>query len=230
MVDDGGGDRHSRAASPELITDLTEKAEKEARNALQQFDIAIKLIDDWLLTPERPFKLRPSLIQQLHRIALDGLSAFAGNWRPAGVEILGSKHEPVGAHLVAASVEEMCDYVNEKWNQQTAINLAAYSMWRLNWIHPFDDGNGRTSRMLSYIILCVRSGQHLPGKNTIPEQISQDKTPYYRALDAADDAFRHSRIDVSVLEEMLSGMLANQLVEVYQDATGSNRGLDEGLT
>lgn len=128
MVDDGDGDRHSRAASPELITDPMKKAEREARNALQQFDTAVKLIDDWLLTPERPFKLRLSLIQQLHRIALDGLSAFAGNWRPAGVEILGSKHEPIGAHLVAASIEEMCDYVNEKWEQKTAIHLAAYAM------------------------------------------------------------------------------------------------------
>lgn len=52
MIDDGDGDRHSRAASQELITDPTEKAEREARNALQQFDTAIKLIDDWLLTPE----------------------------------------------------------------------------------------------------------------------------------------------------------------------------------
>lgn len=228
MIDDGDGDRHSRAALPELITDPKEKAEKEARNALQQFDTAIKLIDDWLLTPERPFKLRLSLIQQLHRIALDGLSAFAGNWRPAGVEILGSKHEPVGAHLVAESVEEMCDYVNEKWEQKTAIHLAAYAMWRLNWIHPFDDGNGRTSRMLSYVILCVRSSQHLPGKNTIPEQISRDKTPYYNALDAADGAYRDGWVDVSVLEELLSGMLASQLIEVYQDATGSAGDLNEG--
>lgn len=84
--------------------------------------------------------------------------------------------------------------------------------------------------MLSYVILCVRSGQHLPGKNTIPEQISRDKTPYYKALDAADGAYRDSRIDVSVLEELLSGMLANQLVEVYQDATGSTGGLDGGST
>lgn len=220
MVDEAGGDRHSRAASPELITDPDKKAEREARNALRQFDTAVLLIDDWLLNPKRPFKLRPSLVQQLHRVALDGLSAFAGNWRPAGVEIQGSKHEPVGAHLVAEHVEEMCDYVNENWEIKTAIHLTAYVMWRLNWIHPFDDGNGRTSRMLSYVVLCVRLGQHLPGKNTIPEQIANDKSPYYSALDAADEEYQEDRIEVSVLEELLSGMLANQLVEVYQDATG----------
>jgi hypothetical protein len=33
----------------------------------------------------------------------------------------------------------------------TAIHLAAYLMWRLNWIHPFADGNGRTARMTSYV-------------------------------------------------------------------------------
>ena len=106
MAENADGNRHSHAVSPELITDPAEKAKKEARNALRQFDTAVKLIDDWLLQPERKFKLRPSLVQQLHRVALDGLSLFAGNWRPAGVEIQGSSHEPVGAHLVAEHVEE----------------------------------------------------------------------------------------------------------------------------
>lgn len=219
MTNSAGDDRHSLAATPDLVTDPEKKAECEARNALRQFDVAVALIDQWVLQPERPFRLRPSLIQQLHRVALEGLSVFAGNWRPAGVAIRGSAHEPVGAHLVAELVEEMCDYVNEHWDK-TAIHLAAYVMWRLNWIHPFDDGNGRTSRMLSYLVLCVRLGQHLPGKRTIPEQIAEDRTPYYKALDVADQANMEGQVDVSAMEKVLTGLLANQLLEVYQDATG----------
>lgn len=115
----------------------------------------------------------------------------------------------------------MCDYVNDEWDAKPAIHLSAYVMWRLNWIHPFDDGNGRTSRMLSYVVLCIRSGQQLPGKNTIPEQISRDKKSYYHALDAADAACKEGRIDVARLEELLSGLLANQLLEAYKTATGS---------
>lgn len=221
MGDQADDDRHSQAASPELITDPYAKARREARNGLRQFDTAVEVIDHWLKQPERPFRLRPSLVQHLHRVALDGLSAFAGNWRPAGVTIQGSKHEPVGAHLVAEHVEEMCDYVNDEWDAKPAIHLSAYVMWRLNWIHPFDDGNGRTSRMLSYVVLCIRSGQQLPGKNTIPEQISRDKKSYYHALDAADAACKEGRIDVARLEELLSGLLANQLLEAYKTATGS---------
>ena len=220
MTNSAGGDRHSRAANPELVTDPEKKAEREARNGLRQFDTAVALIDDWISQPEKSFRLRPSLIQQLHRVALDGLSAFAGNWRPAGVEIHGSSHEPVGAHLVAEYIEEMCDYVNEHWDDKTAIHLAAYVMWRLNWIHPFDDGNGRTSRMVSYLVLCVRLRQRLPGKRTIPEQIAEDRKPYYDALEAADIASKERRVDVSAMESVLTGMLANQLLEVYENATG----------
>ncbi|MBL8221394.1 MAG: Fic family protein, partial [Bryobacterales bacterium] len=28
-------------------------------------------------------------------------------------------------------------------------------MWRLNWIHPFFGGNGRTARSASYLVLCA---------------------------------------------------------------------------
>jgi Fic family protein len=52
----------------------------------------------------------------------------------------------------------MCDYVNDQWSVRTALHLAAYVMWRLNWIHPFTDGNGRTSRISSYVILTIKAG------------------------------------------------------------------------
>src|SRR5262249_29382497 len=39
---------------------------------------------------------------------LAGISVFAGNFRPAGVEIEGSKHQPPGAHLVRELIEELC--------------------------------------------------------------------------------------------------------------------------
>jgi Fic family protein len=70
--------------------------------------------------------------------------------------------------------------------QSTPIHLAAYLMWRLNWIHPFADGNGRTSRIISYVVLSIRAGAILPGTPTIPDQIVDNRKPYFDALDAAD--------------------------------------------
>jgi Fic family protein len=209
--------RHSQARDAELITDPDELARQEARNGLRQFDAVVEMVE-YFLHPDRPFRLRPSQLLHLNRIALEGISSYAGNWRPAAIEIGGSKHQPVGAHQVPEMVEDMCDYVNDHWHQRNALHLAAYVMWRLNWIHPFTDGNGRTSRAISYLVLCIKIGYLLPGKRTIPDQIAEDRTPYYKALEAADQALTRGEIDLIAMEELLSGMLANQLVAVHEDA------------
>src|ERR1700687_4764895 len=151
---------------------------------------------EYHLHPDRPFRFRPSQILHLHRIALEGISSYAGNWRPAGIEIGGSKHRPVGAHQVPAMVEDLCEYVNENWTNQSALHLSAYVMWRLNWIHPFTDGNGRTSRAVSYLVLCLRIGHPLYGANSVPAQIAQDKKPYYQALEVADKACSLDHVDI----------------------------------
>ena len=210
-------ERHSRALQVDLITDPNELAKQEARNGLRQFDAVIEQIEYWL-QPERPFRLRPSAILNLHRIALDGISAFAGIFRPAGIEIRGSKHIPPNAHLVAELVEQLCDYVNENWKSKSPIHLASYVMWRSNWIHPFTDGNGRTTRAVSYLVLCVSLGYRLPGTNTIPEQIADDKKPYYEALEAADVAFTKNNVDVSAMEGLLENLLAMQLASILNAA------------
>jgi len=215
--------RHSLAADAELITDPLEKARREAANALEQTaqvqnQIASHVADG------RPFRLRPSIILSLQRTALSGVSAYAGNWRPAGIEIGESKHEPPGAHLVPELIEEMCDYVNDNWGKATPVHLASYVMWRLNWIHPFTDGNGRTARATSYLVLSIATRMMLPGDKTIPEQIIANRNPYYDALEAADRAHQEGHIDVAKLEKMLGDMLAAQLLSVAELASGEKYG------
>jgi Fic family protein len=215
-------ERHSKALEIELISDPEEKAQQEAKNGLRQYDEVIELINYWL-QPERPFKLRPSAILSLHRRALEGISSFAGVPRPGGIEIKGSKHAPPGAHLVPELLEQMCDYINENWTKLSPLQLAAYALWRMNWIHPFVDGNGRTSRVVSYLVLCVRLGYVLPGTTTIPEQISKNKDPYYQALEAADKANASGKLDLTEMERLLESLLANQLVSVLDSARSGTK-------
>ena len=216
-----GEERHSEALEIELISDPQQKARQEAENGLRQFDEVIQQINYWL-QPERPFKLRPSAILSLHRRALEGISSFAGVFRPGGIEIKGSKHQPPGAHLVPELIEELCDYVNEHWAQTSPLQLAAYTLWRMNWIHPFVDGNGRTSRVVSYLVLCTKLGYVLPGTRTIPEQISKNKNPYYKALEAADLANAGGKLNLKEMEVLLEGLLANQLLSVIDAARSSS--------
>jgi Fic family protein len=213
-------ERHSHALEPDLIADPQLKAEAEAKNGLRQYDVGIRIIETAIERGPAEFKLRPSTILTLHREALSGISSYAGLWRPAGVEIQGSKHSPPGAHLVPELAENMCDYVNERWREATAIHLAAYLMWRLNWIHPFADGNGRTARMTSYVVMSIKIGRVLAGTPTIPEQIVGNRVPYFDALDEADEACKKGRINVSKMEELLAALLAEQLMSIYRLAGG----------
>jgi hypothetical protein len=71
------------------------------------------------------------------------------------------------------------------------------------------------------LVLCCKIGAVLPGKKTILDQISENKQPYYEALEAADEALRTGQLDLTKTEEMLSMMLARQLYAVHTDATGA---------
>lgn len=160
------------------------------------------------------------MILALQRTALQGLTNYAGTWRPGSVTIGKSKHVPPDAHLVPSLVEDLCDYVNDNFNAKPDVHLAAYVLWRLNWIHPFVDGNGRTSRAASYFVLCMKSGNVLPGKTTIPDQIAANKQPYYDALEEADKALKAGAVDLTQLEDLISAALARQLAEYHRSATG----------
>jgi Fic family protein len=214
-------DRHSRPVAATLITDKHERARRESENGLRQTDLVLQLVRQHTGPDATPFKFRPSTLLALNRVAVEGIEATAGAYRTGGMEIFGSKHKPPPGAQVPTLVEELCDYVSDNWSSASAIHLAAYVMWRLNWIHPFDDGNGRTARAASYLVLSVHMGSILPGERTIPQQISANKNPYYAALEAADRAFKKTgRVDVSELEGLIDSALAAQFVEVLDKAGG----------
>ena len=214
-------DRHSIAETATLLSDPDEIARREAENGIRQFDLALDMIRTFVKDRDRPFKLRANIILQLHQAALDGLHSLAGTWRNTAVKIGGSVHQPPDAFQVSDEVQSLCEYVNENWSKATAVHLAAYVLWKLNWIHPFADGNGRTARAVMYVVLSIKLDSLLPGAPTIPEQIAGNKKPYYDALEAADKQLTATgQVDVTDLERMLDAMLSHQLVNAAREAAG----------
>ncbi|HEX9210067.1 MAG TPA: Fic family protein [Bradyrhizobium sp.] len=212
-------DRHSVAETAALLKDPNEVALREAENGIRQFDLAVEMIRSFVKDKERPFRLRANLILQLHQAALDGIHPLAGTWRNTKVSIGKSKHVPPEAAFVSDEIQDMCEYVNSNW-AMNADHLGAYVLWKLNWIHPFADGNGRTARTVSYVVMSAKLDSLLPGAPTIPEQISANKAPYYAALEKADEHHKEGKIDVSELEDMLNAMLAKQLLSAAKQASG----------
>lgn len=216
-------DRHSKPGDGlEVAGTPQEVALVEAENALRQFDRLRQLIGEAVRQP--PYRLRVSSLLELNRLAIQRLHPQAGAYRTVPITIVGgSKHIPPPWQEVPEHVDDMVDYVNAH-GDQPAVHLAAYVMWRLNWIHPFYDGNGRTTRAASYLMLCARLGYEIPGTKTIPEIIATSKQPYYDALDEADAHWAAGRLDVSAMERLLEGALAAQLASIVDDARAERRG------
>ena len=212
-------DRHSKADPLELITDPEEKARREAENAVRQYKAAIEIIRDSVQRPNGEFRLTQAIILDLHERVLEGIHPLAGTYRNTPVTIGKSSHIPPRHVEVPELVGEMCAYVNEHWADRNAVHLAAYVLWRMNWIHPFADGNGRTARAVSYVVLSAKLNSVLPGAPAIPDLIASDKGPYYRNLEEADASWKFGRIALSGMEQMLETMLAQQLLSATEEAS-----------
>lgn len=123
-------------------------------------------------------------------------------------------HFPPHHKEVPNLMDRFFSVVHENWEiMDNPTLLPAYALWRLNWIHPFVEGNGRTARAACYYLLCLKQGRLLPGRKIVPERIRENRQPYYAALRAADAAWENGHFDVSDLTNYLGRLLKQQLAD-----------------
>lgn len=68
------------------------------------------------------------------------------------------------------------------------------------------------------MVLNIKLNSLLPGSPTIPDFIAANKKPYYTALEKADQEWRFERLDLSAMEGLLEGLLAEQLLKATKEA------------
>jgi Fic family protein len=118
-------------------------------------------------------------------------------------------------------MDDFVNVVNRHWEQTDSVVLASFVLWRMNNIHPFINGNGRTARAASYFVLCVKSGGWLPGDPIVPELLRQNRQEYVAALKAVDQSVTAGVLDLSVLHTLLSRLIDQQM-QSAGIPTGSN--------
>jgi len=144
-----------------------------------------------------------------NHVAVANISQFGGRFREEPIYV--GNHKPPHFRDVPELMDKFISTIHENWFEWGPTMLAAYGLWRLLWIHPFIEGNGRTARAACYYLLCARAGTLLPGDKIVPERIRENREPYYAALRAADKAWEEGHLDVSELEAYLAGLLTAQL-------------------
>lgn len=189
--------------------------EMTVSNGSRQYDF-LRSVVGASLAINRPF-LSASIIKSLNFLAITCLHAYAGQYRPCGVTV--NNHNPPEHHQVDALMEDFVNYVNRNWNNDTdPVTLASYVLWRLNHIHPFINGNGRTARAACYFVLCVMAGQWLPGTTILPELIRRDRDDYVKALEQIDASSKAGKLDITPLHSLLSKLLEEQLASTPDNA------------
>ena len=130
---------------------------------------------------DRNFSLNERELLTIHNLILRGIiPEEAGKYRKVQVLIKGSSHVPPQPFLVAKAMEDYFIWFLENKNKMHPIILAAEMHERLVTIHPFIDGNGRTSRLVMNLILLQHGYVIANIKGDYDTRMS-----YYKALEIA---------------------------------------------
>lgn len=187
----------------------------EISNGVRQYDFLHSIVLAALATG-RPF-LSAQVLKALNYHAIACLHTNAGEYRPCPVMV--GDYRPPEHYQVGALMEDFINQVNRNWEATDPVVLSAYVLWRMNHIHPFINGNGRTARAACYFVLCVTNGGWLPGKTILPELIKRERAKYVEALGAVDESFRTGALNLGPLHQLLEQLIAEQIADQEPEPT-----------
>ncbi|MBF0203698.1 MAG: Fic family protein [Desulfamplus sp.] len=144
----------------------------EANNHYEAILYIRDLIKDKVLISEK-------LIKDIHSIILRGIDREnAGKYRSLPVAISGSRHVPPQPWNVPKLMENLALWIKEDLDNLHPVIFAAEVHERIATIHPFIDGNGRTSRLVMNMILLQKGYTitNIPGD-------TENRIAYYNALE-----------------------------------------------
>ena len=146
----------------------------QERNLLRQYDLLTNCIEIGLKKGIESFD--KYTLWALNYAAVANISQFGGRYREEPICV--GNHCPPHFKEVPNLMDRFFSLTHENWGiPDHPTWLAAFALWRLNWIHPFVEGNGRTARASCYYLLCLKNGQLLPGSRIVPERIRENRAP-----------------------------------------------------
>ncbi len=163
--------------------------------------------------------VRPTYILQLHRDLLKraGMS-YGGHFknvqnyinetRPDGTQF--TKFIPVAPYETEAAIEAICLSYERTLAVEAVDPLILIPAFICDFlcIHPFNDGNGRMSRLLTLLLL-YQNGYEVGKYISIEKQIEETKDAYYDVLQAADYGWHEEQNDPTpFIRYMLKVILA----------------------
>lgn len=197
-----------------IIRDKTMPKNRSEQEIAGYRDVLATIYDSYEFIP-----LQTNIILQLHRdlYKFRGVS-FGGSFKnsdnvisevhPDGTSYV--RFQPIHAWETADAIECLCKEYNDVANKQELDMLFLIPVFILDFlcIHPFNDGNGRMSRLLTLLLL-YREGYFVGKYISIEKLIADSKETYYETLQASSDEWHVGNNDyIPFVRYMLGIILA----------------------
>lgn len=175
-----------------IIEQKIEGSGDEKLKEILNLDKAISFIHEHI---DVDTKITRSHLSEIHKIIVEGLtlppkgegSCHPGDFRSHSVSIQNRDLVLPDPLQIPDYFSELLDFINTPVDPQHDLLVTALSHHRMAWIHPFDNGNGRMVRMLTYILLIKKDFKIKQGRIINPTAIfCIDRDKYYDMLAKAD--------------------------------------------
>ena len=186
--------------------------EDDVRELLNYRD-AFSLVSDYVSSGE---PITEGLIREIHKrlvVEVRGGVAQPGTYRTIQNYVANSRtreiiYTPPPPEQVPSLMRELVEWLREDTGIHPVL-VAGIAQFQLVHIHPFVDGNGRTSRLLSTLCLYAK-GYDIKRLFTISEFYDRDRSAFYRAIQSV----REQDMDLTTWVGFFVDGLATQLTEV----------------
>ncbi|MDE7432614.1 MAG: Fic family protein [Lachnospiraceae bacterium] len=201
-----------------LVKDTTRPRSRDEREIAGYRDVLGTIHENYNYIP-----VKPSIILQLHRDLYKFEGADVGGKYKAADNVIeeedvkGSKFvrfKPVPAWQTGEVMEELCKAFEEAISTEQIDPLILIPMYILDFlcIHPFNDGNGRMSRLLTLLLL-YRAGYIVGKYISIEKLIENTKESYYGCLQDSSLKWHENENDY----EPFVGYMLGVVVAAYRD-------------
>lgn len=161
--------------------------------------------------------VRPSIILQLHRDLYKFSGKSIGGAYKNSDNIIAEedaegnrfvRFQPLPAWETPEAIEQICNAFNDVMGRGEADPLLIIPMFILDFlcIHPFNDGNGRMSRLLTLLLL-YKAGYIVGKYISIEKVIETSKDTYYEALQSSSQDWHEEKNDYAHFVRYMLGVI-----------------------
>jgi Fic family protein len=198
-----------------LAGELVPEADQDDTRELLNYKKAFEFVSEYL---ETGGPITEGLIREIHKRLAEGVrggAAAPGKYRKIQNYVANSStgevvYTPPPAHDVPMMIAELVKWLNSDQEIHPVL-VSGIAQFQFVHIHPFLDGNGRTSRLLSTLCL-YRAGYDFKRLFTISEYYDRERSSFYRAIQSV----RENNMDMTGWLEYFIEGLTSQLSEVKQ--------------